>query len=119
MASESTHTRRYAAAFAALLVLTVATVGAARLQTSGASAVAIGLAIAAVKASLVAIVFMHLWQERRMVHLTVALTAVLFAGLFALTLWTEADHAPGTRFGPPFDSVPAPSRTSSAPQESH
>lgn len=108
MASESVHVRGYTAVFAALLVLTVATVGAAGLQTSGPAAVAIGLAIAAVKAALVALFFMHLWRERRMVHLTLALTAVFCVGLFVLTLWTEADHAPGTRFGSAFDQVEVP-----------
>jgi cytochrome c oxidase subunit 4 len=105
MSGDATHTRGYVAVFAALLALTVATVGAAALQSGGATAVTIGLAIASVKAALVAVFFMHLWQERRLVHIALAFTAVFFVGLIALTLWTEADHAPGTRFGPAFDRV--------------
>ncbi len=103
--ADTTHARSYLAVFAALLALTVATVAAAGFQATSATAVTIGLAIAAVKASLVALYFMHLWHERRLVHLTLAFTAVFFVGLFALTLWTEADHAPGTRFAPAFDRV--------------
>jgi len=32
--------------------------------------------------------------------MSVILTAVLFVALIGLTLWSEADHVPGTRFGP-------------------
>lgn len=103
--SHDTATRSYLAVFAALLALTVATVGATSLGLSGASAVALGLVIAAAKATLVAVVFMHLARERRMVHLALAFTAVFVVGLFALTLLTEADHVPGTRFAPPFDAA--------------
>lgn len=105
MASETTHARAYLATFAALLGLTVATVAAASMQATGPGAIAIGLAIATGKAALVAVVFMHLARERRLVHVTVGLTALFCASLVALTLWTEADHVPGTRFGPAFDAV--------------
>lgn len=98
-------TRSYLAVFAALLALTVATVGAGALGLSGGAAIAVGLLIATAKAALVAVVFMHLLRERRLVHIALAFTAVFCAGLFALTLLTEADHVPGTRFAPPFDSA--------------
>jgi cytochrome c oxidase subunit 4 len=97
--------RGYVAVFAALLALTVATVAASRLDASAPAAVTIGLAIAAVKAALVALYFMHLRHERRMIHLALTFTAIFCAGLIVLTLLTEADHAPGTRFGPAFDSA--------------
>jgi cytochrome c oxidase subunit 4 len=95
----------YIVVFGALLALTLLTVAASTLQMPGTPAVAIGLSVAAVKASLVALFFMHLRHERRLVHATLALTAVIFAGLIAFTLLTEADHAPGTRFTPAFDSA--------------
>ncbi len=100
----ATGNRGYLAVFAALLVLTVATVTASSLAVSAVTAIAIGLAIAALKAALVAVFFMHLRQERGLVHVALAFTAVCCAGLFVLTLLTEADHAPGTRFGSAFDS---------------
>jgi cytochrome c oxidase subunit 4 len=97
--------RGYVAVFAALLALTVVTVAASWLEASAPTAVTIGLLIAAVKAGLVALYFMHLKHERRLIHVTLAFTAVFCIGLFALTLLTEADHAPGTRFGSAFDAV--------------
>jgi cytochrome c oxidase subunit 4 len=97
--------RGYVVVFAALLALTVVTVAASWLDAPAATAVAIGLAIAGVKATLVALYFMHLRHERRLIHLALALTAIFCVGLIGLTLWTEADHAPGTRFGSAFDSA--------------
>jgi hypothetical protein len=47
--------------------------------------------------------FMHLKYERIIVYTTLAFTAVFCVALFGLTLWTEADHAPGTTFTQPFD----------------
>jgi cytochrome c oxidase subunit 4 len=84
--------RRYLAIFGALLGLTAATVAVSLLPLPAAPAVALGLAIAAAKAALVVMFFMHLKGERPMVLWPLALTAVLCAALFALILWTEADH---------------------------
>ena len=94
--------RRYLIVFAALLVLTLLTVAVSRLPVPPAIAVTVGLAIAATKASLVALFFMHLIHERGMVVLTLVLTAVFCAALFGLTLWTEGDHVPGTEFSDAF-----------------
>lgn len=105
MTTSQARARIYLVVFAVLLGLTAATVAASWLAVPVAAAVGIGLAIAAVKASLVALYFMHLGHERRAIYLTLAFTAVFAVGLFALTLWTEADHVPGTRFGPAFDRV--------------
>ena len=93
----------YLKVFGTLLVLTLATVAVSSLELSRAPTIAVGLTIAAVKASLVALFFMHLRHERGLVHATLALTAVVFAGLIAFTLLTEADHVPGTRFTTAFD----------------
>lgn len=105
MTTPGEHTRGYLVVFATLLALTVVTVTASWLAVPVATAVGIGLAIASVKAALVGLYFMHLRHERRAIYLTLAFTAVFAVGLFALTLWTEADHVPGTRFGPAFDRV--------------
>jgi cytochrome c oxidase subunit 4 len=98
--------RRYLVVFAALLVLTLLTVAASRLPVPPAVGITIGLAIAAVKASLVALFFMHLIHERGIVVLTLVFTAVFCAALFGLTLWTEGDHAPGTEFSTAFEGDP-------------
>ena len=96
--------RPYLVVFGALLVLTGLTVAVSWLPLAPAIAIAIGLVIAAVKASLVAMFFMHLIHERGMVILTLVLTAVICAALFGLTLWTEGDHVPGTEFSDAFDA---------------
>lgn len=87
-----THVRGYIAVFGALLALTLVTVGVSYLPLPIAPTVALGLTIAAVKATLVVLFFMHLKGERPMVCWPLALTAFLFVTLFAFVLWTEADH---------------------------
>jgi cytochrome c oxidase subunit 4 len=93
----------YLLVFGALLALTAATLGASTLTIAVTAGVLLGIGIATLKASLVAVYFMHLTSERGMVFVALGLTAVFGAALFGLTLWTEADHVPGTRFTSPFD----------------
>jgi cytochrome c oxidase subunit IV len=88
----------YLAVFAALLVLTMVTVGFSYLHLSPRVAVPIGIAIALAKAALVVMFFMHLKGERPMVMWPLALTVFLFVGLFVSILLSEADHLFGTRF---------------------
>ena len=90
--------RGYLAVFGALLVLTLATVGVSYVELPTGPSVLVALAIAGVKASLVAMFFMHLKGERPMIYWSLGLTAVLFAALFAFLLWSEGDHLFGTRF---------------------
>ena len=94
--------RGYMFVFGALLVLTIATVGVSYLHLPETPAVAIGLAIALVKASLVAMYFMHLKGEREMVYWPLALTAFLFVGLIVGLLVSEGDHLFGTIFDDAF-----------------
>jgi cytochrome c oxidase subunit 4 len=89
----------YMAVFGALLVLTALTVAVSYVQLPTTPAVAVGVAIATAKAALVAMFFMHLKHERRLIYMALILTAVLFISLIGLTLWSEAYHVPGTRFG--------------------
>ena len=98
--------RGYLAVFAALLVLTVATVAVASLNLSEGTTVLVAVSIATIKAALVAMFFMHLKGEKPMVFWSLGLTAVLFAALFAFLLWTEGDHLFGTKFGDAFGSAP-------------
>jgi cytochrome c oxidase subunit IV len=97
-------TRGYLIVFAALLALTVLTVVVSWAEMPGTLAIAVGLAIAAAKGTLVAMFFMHLAHERMIVYATLAFTAVFCVALFGLTLWTEADHVLGTEFTQPFNS---------------
>ena len=97
------HARGYLIVFAVLLILTALTVAVSSLSLTGPLAIALGVSIATAKAALVAMFFMHLKYERVIVYTTLTFTAVFCAALFGLTLWTEADHAPGTTFTQPFD----------------
>lgn len=94
--------RGYLVVFGALLVLTLATIGASYLHLPGAFAVATGVGIALMKAALVAMYFMHLKGERPMVYWPLGLTAVLFISLIAGVLMSEGDHLLGTRWDDAF-----------------
>ena len=67
-----------------------------------APAITIGLGIALIKASLVAMYFMHLKGERPMVYWPLSLTAFLFVGLLVSVLLSEGDHLFGTQFDDAF-----------------
>ena len=103
VATDALHVRPFLTVFAALMVLTIVTVAVSYLNLSPAPTVLVALTIAAAKASLVAIFFMHLKGERPMVYWPLGLTAVLFVALFAFLLWSEGDHLFGTRFEDAFD----------------
>ncbi len=75
-------TKTYAAVLAALVVLTVITVLAAGIQWGSPSInVVVALAIATVKASLVALFFMHLRYDKPM-NALILFAGVLFLGVF-------------------------------------
>ena len=90
-----TDVRSYVAVFGALLALTLVTVAISTLSLPIMPTVVLGLTIAAIKAALVVMFFMHLKGERPMVLWPLALTAFLFVALFAFVLWSEADHILG------------------------
>ena len=69
--------RTYLNVFAALMALTVITVGASYVQLAVPLAIAVALVIAMVKGALVASVFMHLVSERPAIFAVVLITAVL------------------------------------------
>lgn len=111
-ADHSVEVRRYIGVFGALMVLTLVTVAVSYLNVPVGAAVAVGLAIASLKAGLVAMFFMHLKSERAMIFWPLALTMVLFVGLLVSVLWSEGDHLFGTRFTDAFDP---PSADAAAP----
>jgi cytochrome c oxidase subunit 4 len=97
--SVAAQVRAYMVVFGALLVLTIVTVAVSYIHLPTTPAVALGITIATAKAALVAMFFMHLNHERRLIYMALILTVVLFAALIGLILWSEAYHIPGTRFG--------------------
>jgi cytochrome c oxidase subunit 4 len=81
--------RRYLMVFSALLIGTIATVGAYYLHLpSIALTIAVALLIATIKAFLVAGYFMHLISEKKMIYGILAATVFFFAGLMYLTVWS-------------------------------
>ncbi len=106
MDSYAAEVRTYLSTLAALLALTVVTVGLSYVQLPTAPTVLLALAVATLKAALVAAVFMHLKGERAIVYWTLVLTAVLVVVLFALLFGADADRLFGTGFGDAFSEGP-------------
>lgn len=85
---------------AALIVLTGITVAVSYVHLESIySRVAVALAVAGLKGSLVALVFMHLKAEKYWVYFTLAFTAFFVVLVFGLPMWTEGDHIVGTHGG--------------------
>ena len=96
----SKHVKSYLQVFATLAVLTVVTVLAAQVDISHWGNISLALAIATVKASLVAAIFMHLkWEKTAWVWWTLLLCAVFFLVLMALPTLSVSDHPPGVKIG--------------------
>ena len=58
----------YIGVFAALMICTLLTVVVSKFHLPRPQAIALGLAIALFKASLVGALFMHLWGEGKLIH---------------------------------------------------
>jgi caa(3)-type oxidase subunit IV len=82
------HVRAAIFVFAALLVLTGFTVGAYFLHLPKGPAIALALAIATVKGSLVAAWFMHLVSERKLIIWMLILAASCFVPLLLFPTFT-------------------------------
>ena len=87
------NTKLYLMVFGALLVLTVVTVTVSYLHFPPALGIAIGLAIATVKASLVASFFMHLKGERALIYGLLCLTIIFVTALFVLPISDTAANS--------------------------
>ena len=85
------HVKTYLMVFGALMVLTVVTVGISYLRLEVHEAIMIALAVATVKGSLVALYFMHLNHERKLIYYALMLTAVFFLFLMIIPLATNLD----------------------------
>lgn len=91
---QHTHAPRHLAVWIALLVLTVVTYYASRFELPGGWHLTVALLIAAVKGALVALFFMHLWEQQGANRL-VFLTALCFVALLiGLTVMDNATRFP-------------------------
>jgi len=85
------HVRGYLLVGLALLLGTVLTVWAAQIDLGHHWNIVLALVIASVKASLVALFFMHLISEKQMIYTVLGFTAFFVAGLMFLTLSSAHD----------------------------
>ena len=90
-ASVRTSLRKYVMIGAALLVFTVVTVAVNRVHLVVPLAITVALIIACVKGSMVAAVFMHLSNEKKWIYGALLLTAIFFAVLMSVPLFTVMD----------------------------
>ncbi len=90
---EHSHVGRYAIVWIALLLFTMLTWGLSRLHLAGGCGIVVALTIACTKGALVALFFMHLWDQRGANRLVFLTSLVFVALLIGLTL---SDNA--TRF---------------------
>jgi len=88
------HVRVYLMVFAALAVLTVFTVGISQLHLATTHAITVAIMVATVKASLVALYFMHLISEEKVILWLLLLCAAFFAAVMLLPVGTETGIAP-------------------------
>lgn len=86
------HLSKYYVVFVALLCLTAITVGVSYLHLNRPLAITIALIIASVKAGLVAAVFMHLIDEKKVIYAVLLLTALFFALVLLLPSFTLFEH---------------------------
>lgn len=93
------HVRVYINVFIALGVLTLVTVGVSYVHLDIYKAIVVAMFVAIIKGTLVAGYFMHLFDERRTIHYTLALCAFFFACLLFVPKFTDHDnvtiHDPG------------------------
>jgi len=84
--------RLYIAVFAAVAILTLANVALSYTTVRVAPSAAIALMIAAVNAVLVVRFFMHLATEGKVIHMTLAITALFFLVMFLLFIFANANE---------------------------
>ncbi len=124
---------QYVMVWAALMVLTGLTLAVWKTELSYAARVVVALSIATAKAALVAVFFMHLWEEKGLARLTLVVSAIFVALLIGLTLADNAtrfpfanppystswDDQPFQRAAPPMQAEPPPVRSSKASGAEH
>ncbi len=85
------HVKTYFMIFGALMVLTMVTVGVSYLHLPVAMAITVALVVATIKGSLVALYFMHLSHERKLIYYVLTLTAIFFIFMMFVPLLTNLD----------------------------
>ena len=85
------HIRGYYIVGMSLYAFTVITVLVAWVQLPTTAAIIVALAIATTKATLVALYFMHLIDEKKMIYSTLMLTGLFFVLVMALPSLTTGD----------------------------
>lgn len=104
------HVGRYVVVWAALLVLTFGTWGLSRFHIPGAWGVAVALGIATAKGALVALFFMHLWDQTGANRL-VFLTSLVFVALLVVLVLSDnatrfaLSNPPGSEGALPVDAT--------------
>ena len=93
------HVKTYYMIFGALMVFTCITVGVSYLHLSIPLAITVALIVATIKGSLVALFFMHLSNERKLIYYVLTLTVVFFIFMMFVPLFTVSDKIPGTAVG--------------------
>jgi cytochrome c oxidase subunit 4 len=88
----SKHIRGYLIIGGTLIIGTILTVLASYLDLGHNWNIVLALVIATVKASLVALFFMHLISEKQMIYTVLGFTAVFVIGLMVLTISAYHDH---------------------------
>ena len=91
--------KTYFVIFGALMVLTIITVGVSYVHLPVVAAVTVALIVATIKGSLVALYFMHLLHERKVIYWVLALTLIFFIFMMFVPLLTNSDRIPGTAPG--------------------
>tara|TARA_R110002049_G_scaffold37636_7_gene118055 strand:- start:72 stop:383 length:312 start_codon:yes stop_codon:yes gene_type:complete len=85
--------RAFMKVFAALIILTFITVGLSMVEMPTHSMnILVGMIVAAIKASLVGLIFMHLNHERSTVYKILAFTGVFAIVLFVLIVLAHGDR---------------------------
>jgi cytochrome c oxidase subunit 4 len=107
------HVGRYFAVLVALLVLTFATWGLSRFHIPGVWGVLVALGIACVKGALVALFFMHLWDQAGANRLVFVTSLVFVAVLVVIVLSDNATrfalaNPPGAPGALPVDATDYP-----------
>jgi cytochrome c oxidase subunit 4 len=124
---------RYVLVWVALMVLTGVTLAVWKTNLSYSARVVVALSIATVKATLVAIVFMHLWEEKGVARLVLVVSALFVALLIGLVLTDNAtrfpyanppysvswDDEPFQKAAPPMQAEPGPVRSVPTPAAAH
>jgi cytochrome c oxidase subunit 4 len=95
----ASHVKTYYMVFGALMVLTCITVGVSYLHLSIPLAITVALIVATIKGSLVALFFMHLSNERKLIYYVLALTGIFFVFVMFVPLFTNLDKIIGTIAG--------------------